>query len=225
MKRRLRELLEQRALEEIADLARKKRRVFGLLISLTFDREPVIGWRAVEAMGAAAERVAQDDPDRVRDLLRQLYWLMTEESGAVCWRSPEAMAEIAARLPDLARDYVSILVSLLMEMADEDLGHFRAGILWAIGRLGPIAEPELEAAGPTIVACLDHPDPQVRGMAVWCLGRCSRSELLANRYGLREDPAPVMLYDAGRLETTSVSCLAGAQVGATPAAPPETALE
>ena len=83
MKKRLRELLAQQCFDEIANLAGGKRRVFGLLISLTYDREPLIGWRAVEAMGAAAQRVAQDDPDCVRDLLRRLYWLMSEESGGI----------------------------------------------------------------------------------------------------------------------------------------------
>ena len=96
MKKRLRELLEQQRISEIVDLAVDKRRVFGVLISLTFDRDPQVGWRAVEAMGAAAERIAPEDPDCVRDHLRRLYWLMSEESGGICWRSPEAMAEIVA---------------------------------------------------------------------------------------------------------------------------------
>jgi hypothetical protein len=204
MKKRLRELLAQQCFDEIANLAGGKRRVLGLLISLTYDREPLIGWRAVEAMGAAAQRVAQDDPDCVRDFLRRLYWLMSEESGGICWRSPEAMAEIAVRLPELAEEYVSIVVSLLKEMADEDLNHFRVGILWAIGRLGPLAEKELTSVLPSIKACLDHPDPQVRGLAVRCLGRCGRQELIADREDLREDDASLTVYENGRLDNATV---------------------
>jgi len=207
MKKRLRELLEKRRLDEIAELAAERRRVFGLLMSLTFDRESLIAWRSIESMGAAAERVAPDDPDCIRDHLRRLYWLMSEESGGICWRSPEAMAEIAARLPELAQDYVSIVVSLLHEMADEDLDHFRVGILWGIGRLGPMVASELGAVLPAIQACLDDPDPQVRGMAVRCLGRCGQGELLATRKDLLEDDESVVLFENGQLDSTNVGRL------------------
>jgi hypothetical protein len=217
MKKRLRQLLQEQRIEEIAELAGSKRRVLGLLISLTYDRDPLIAWRAVEAMGAAAERIAQDDPDCVRDHLRRLYWLISEESGGICWHAPEAMAEIVIRRPDLLRDYVPIVVTLITEMTDEDLIHFRAGILWAIGRLGPIAEKSLEAVFPTIKTCLDHPDPQVRGMAVWCLGRCGRERLLADREDLLADDAPVTLYKDGRLDNTSVSQLVRWALGDGPA--------
>jgi len=204
MKKRLRPLLEQRNTDEIADLAPRKRRVLSFLVSLTFDRDPLIQWRAIEAMGAAADRIAQDDPDYVRDHLQRLYWLLSEESGGICWHSPEAMAEIVRRRPDQFSDYIPIVVSLLIEMADEDLNHFRPGILWAIGRLGPIAEKELAAVLPAIKACFDHPDPQVRGMAAWCLGQCAQEELLADRNDLDADEAPVALYEDGLLVQTSV---------------------
>jgi len=204
VKKRLRQFLRQRNLDEIANLAVRKRRVLSTLVSLTFDPEALISWRAVEAMGAAADCVAQNDPDAVLDHLRRLYWLMSEESGGICWRSPEAMAEIVRRRPAEFGDYVPIVVSLIREMADEDLIHFRAGILWAIGRLGLIGEKELAAVLPTIKTCLDHEDPQVRGMAAWCLDQCGRGDLLADRDDLVADEAPVALYKDGLLVQTNV---------------------
>jgi len=199
MKKHLRNLLEHRNFDELADLAGQKRRVLGLLISLTFDRDPLIGWRAVEAMGVAADRIAEEDPDHVREHLRRLYWLLSEESGGVCWRAPEAMAEIVRRRPQMFGDYVPIVIALINEMAEEDLVHFRAGILWAIGRLGPLAGEEIDAAMPKINASLDHHDPQVRGMAVWCLGQCGLGELLAEREDLLSDQCPVDLFEDGDL--------------------------
>ena len=213
MKKRLRQLLQEQRLEEIADLALGKRRVLGLLISLTYDRDPLIGWRAVEAMGAAAELIVQDDPECVRDHLRRLYWLISEESGGICWHAPEAMAEIVHRSAATFSDYVPIIVSLLQEMAEEDLLHFRAGVLWAIGRLGSIAEEQVDTVAPTIRNCLNHADPQVRGMAVWCLAQCGRQQHLAARGDLLADDAPVTLYHDGRLGDTSVGQLMRRAIG------------
>ena len=92
-------------------------------------------------------------------------------------------------------------------MAEEDLEHFRAGILWAIGRLGPVAEKQIDIVVPTIRDCLDHPDPQVRGMAVWCLTQCRRQHLLEAREDLFSDNAPVMIYADGQFDDTTVGQL------------------
>jgi hypothetical protein len=164
-------------------------------------------------MGVAAERIAQEDPDCVRDHLRRLYWLLSEESGGICWRAPEAMAEIVRREPALFHDFVPIIVSLVQEMADEDLTHFRAGILWAIGRLGPTADKPLDAVLPTITACLDHSDPQVRGMAVRCLAQVGQANIVVGRPDLLGDEGPVDLYEDGRLNRTRVCQLARRVLG------------
>jgi methylated-DNA-[protein]-cysteine S-methyltransferase len=207
MKKRLRQLLQEQRLEEIAELAMGKRRVLGLLISLTYDRDPLIAWRAIEAMGAATELIGQDDPECVRNHMRRLYWLITEESGGICWHAPEAMAEVVHRNADTLSDYVPIIVWLLREMAEEDLIHFRAGVLWAIGRLGSMAEKQVDALAPAITDCLNHVDPQVRGMAVWCLTQCGCHQLLAARDDLLADEAPVTLYQDGQLDDISIGQL------------------
>jgi hypothetical protein len=196
MKKRLRRLLEQQNTEEIADLAGRQRRVLSTLISLTFDRDPLIGWRAVEAVGRAAERIAQDDPDCVRDHLRRLHWLLNEESGGVCWRAPEAMAEIVRREPSLFADYIPIVVSLILNLAREDIEHFRTGILWAIGRLGAAAGDHVRDVLPAIALALDD--------AVWCLGQVGQARLLAGRPDLLSAEGTVDLYEDGVLDRTSV---------------------
>ena len=207
MKKQIRQLLADRDLDGLADLAGRKRRVLGLLVSLTFDADPLVGWRAVEAMGVAADRIAEEDPDFVREHLRRLYWLLSEESGGICWRAPEAMAEIVRRRPRMFGDYVPIVVSLIEQMAEEDLVHFRPGILWAIGRLGALAEKEIDAASITITACLDHPDCQVRGMAAWCLQQCGRGGIPAQRSDLPSDGGLVEIFLDGELVRVTVGRL------------------
>jgi hypothetical protein len=208
VKKRLRQLLEQRSIDEIGDLARRKRRVLGVLTSLTFDRDPQIGWRAVEAMGLAAGCIARDDPECVRNHLRRLYWLISEESGGQCWRAPEAMAEVVVHEPELFADYAPIVVFLIQEMAEEDLERFRPGVLWAIGRLAAVAGDHIQEVLPAVTAALDDPDPQARGMAVWCLGQVGRADLVAGRPDLLADEGAVDLYAEALLTRTSVGELA-----------------
>ncbi len=200
-------MLQQGRFDQIAELAVRKKRALGTLVSLTFELDPLIAWRAVEAIGVAAARVAEGNPDYVRNLLRRLYWLLSEESGGVCWRAPEAMAEILRRYPGPFDDYIPVVVSLIVEMAEEDLDHFRPGCLWAIGRLGPLAEEWLPPVLPTITAALDHPDPQLRGTAVWCLGQVGQTTVLAARPDLLTDEGPVDLYGDGQLQRTAIGRL------------------
>ena len=199
LKTTLRDLLEEGNFGQIADLAAERRRVLPSLVSLTFDADPQIGWRAIEALGQAAQRVAQEDSDYVRE-----HWLISEESGGICWHAPEAMAEIVRHEPGLFADYLPIVVHLIVSIEKEDLEHFRAGTLWAIGRLGPLAGDYVEDVHGAVAAALNDPDAQVRGTAVWCLGRVGRVSTLAGRSDLLSDEGAVALYEKGVLERTSV---------------------
>ena len=208
MKHTVRELLSQGHCDDIGAMALGQKRVLACLVSLTFDPDPQIAWRAVEALGVAAGAVAKHDPEYVRNHLRRLYWFSSEESGAVCWRAPEAMAEIVRSQPLLFADYVPIVVSLLTSMADEDLEHFRPGILWAIGRLGPLAAEHIPGVLAAVTSALRDPHPRVRGMAAWCLAQTGHGRLLAELPEVLGDETPVEFYADGLLHWTSVGELA-----------------
>jgi len=218
LKQTLRELLDERRLEEIAEMAVRRKRVLGSLVAMTYDADPQISWRAVEALGAAASRIAEDDPDHVRELLRRLLWLMNEESGGVCWRAPEAMAEIVRHRPNLFGDYIPIVVSLIVSLEEEDLEYFKAGTLRAIGRLGAVAGDHVHEVTPAVTSALTDSDPQVRGMAVWCLREVGLAELLADRPELFSDAGPVDLYEDGLLSRTTVSQLVRRTISTEPEA-------
>jgi methylated-DNA-[protein]-cysteine S-methyltransferase len=207
LKPTIRNLLVHRDLAQVAEMAAERRRVLQTLVALTYDADPEISCRAVEALGVAADRVTEDDPQPVREQLRRLYWLISEESGGICWRAPEAMAEIVRRRPGEFGDYISIIVLLIREMAEEDLQHFRPGTLRAIGRLSGVAGEHLPEVLPRIVAAVDDPNPQSRGMAVWCLEQLGKSDLLAERRDLLADSGPVALYEEGSLHRTTVGAL------------------
>jgi HEAT repeat protein len=217
LKHTLRELLDQGRLEQITELALRRKRVLASLVASTYDADPRISWRAIEAVGLAASRIADDDPDHVREFLRQLLWLMNDESGAICWRAPEALAEILWHRPILFADYIPIVTSLIMNLEQEDLEHFRAGTLRAIGRLGAVGGDHVRDVLPSVTSALNDSDPQVRGMAVWCLREVGRVDLLADRPDLLADEEPVDLYEGGMISRTTVSQLVQRALSAGPA--------
>lgn len=208
LKERVRGLLASDRLEDVAELATVRRRVLGSLVALTFDPDPLVVWRSIEGMGMSVERLGRSNPGYVKDHVRRLYWLITEESGGVFWRAPECMAECCARLPGLLRDHLPIAFHLLETLEEEDLEHFRPGALWAVARLADLARNDLPPLLPLVVDALDRPDPQARGMAVWCLGSAGEAEVLAAREDLPGDEGPVQLYRNRSLEDTTVGRLA-----------------
>jgi len=207
LKNRLRDLLREGDLEGVGELAMQTRRVLGSLVALTFEPEPRMGWRAIEAMGISVERMAPRYPAYVREHVRRLYWLITEESGAVFWRAPECLAECCAREPDLLQNHIPIAFHLIETLEEEDLEHFRPGALWAIARLADLARPDLPGVLPLVLDALNRADPQARGMAVWCLGRAGELRALEDRPQLLTDPGPVQLYRNRDLEETTVGRL------------------
>jgi hypothetical protein len=209
-KHRVRDLLVSGDLEGAADLATIKKRTLGTLISLTFDADLQVVWRAIEAMGIAMDRLAPTNKPYLKEHMRRLYWLITEEAGAVFWRAPECMAECSARLPEFFKSHVPIAFHLIETLEEEDLEHFRPGTLWAIGRLVEHAREDLPAVLPLVIEALDRPDPQARGMAVWCLGQVGvvgEVGVLWERADLLDDQGPVNLYRNRNVEETTVGRL------------------
>lgn len=200
---RIRGWLSRADFPAIVDYAGGNRRILSFLTALTYDQDSLISWRAVEAIGSAASRIAADDPEYVRVHLRRLVWLLNDESGGIGWRAPEAMGEIIYHHPELFSAFIPILVNL-MDMEPEDAVRFRIGWLWAMGRLAEVRPDDSRPALPTIIACLDDPDPQARGMAIVCLGKmghCLPSDRMAS---LRADQELVEVYCSPVVVTVSI---------------------
>jgi hypothetical protein len=206
-KEQLRFWLASQNWEAVVELAGRKKRVLSFLTALTYDPEPVINWRAVEAMGLAAGRIAEDDPEFVRNHLRRLLWLLSDESGGIGWHAPEMMGEIICNRPEQFGEFVPIIISLL-DMEEEDAARFRPGTLWAIGRLGEVIPDRVKAAVAQIIPCLEDPNPQTRGLAAWCLGQLGAGEYLAGYDALLGDESPVDVYADGQLVRKSAGQLA-----------------
>ena len=205
LKTTLHDLLTRRDFKQIAELASERKRVLPSLVSLTYDQDPQVAWRAVDAVGVAASSIAENDPDFVREQLRRLQWLISEESGGVCWHAPEAMAEIVRNRPQMFSDYIPIVITLIETIEEEDLEHFRPGTLRAIGRLADVASEDVSTVLAAVESALSDQNSQSRGMAVWCVEQLGMIELLADKPALQTDGATVELYEDGSLVRTTVA--------------------
>jgi hypothetical protein len=105
--------------------------------------EPLLRWRAVTAMGVAVARLAEEDLESARVIMRRMMWNLNDESGGIGWGLPEAMGEIMARHGKLAREYGCILLSYVQEEGNPlQFAELERGALWGLARLAE-ARPEL----------------------------------------------------------------------------------
>jgi len=206
LRERIRDQLRDTSIKGAAALAVEAPRGLGTLITLTNDPDAAIGWRAVVALGQAAQCVAKGDPEPVRRQLRRLHWMLNDESGSVGWRAPQAMAEIVRLEPQHFAEYVPITIHLIRTVHGEPA--VRAGILWAIGRLNSAAPAEVECIRPEVEACLGDPSPEVRGMAVWCVGKTGHVEAVRTCAALLHDPESVEIFEGEELRRYRIGELA-----------------
>lgn len=192
---------------QILELAKQNKRMLSYLAALTYDPEQLIAWRAISALGVTAGWYADYDLEFVRIHLRRWIWLLNDESGGIGWRAPEAMGEIIRANPQNLSEFIPILISTL-DMEPEDAPPFRAGTLWALGRLAQVVPDQIYAALAAITACLSDPAPQTRGMAVWCISQMKSAQAVDNWKALLEDKKTVLIYQDGQIIQHSIAELA-----------------
>jgi hypothetical protein len=137
-------------------------------------RDDRIKWRAVGALGALTARLAFIDLESARDVVRQLIWSTTEESGNIPWGAPESLGEILARSEKLAEEFIDMLISLMREEGNF-LEHepLQRGVLWGVGRVAQVRPDLLREKGAVepLGKYLDSVDGTVRDLAHEALAR------------------------------------------------------
>lgn len=186
----------------LLEVAQGDRGIFRVLISLTYDTEDIVSWRAVEAIGLIAGERAMTDPSAVRVLVQRILWMMREESGNNPWSAPGILGEIVRNSPDEFCDIAPIIVSF----HDEEI--LRRGVLRAIARIGEVRPDLLECASPVIGQYLKHPDGLTRYYALLAAGRLALKELLPSVEALLADEAEITAYRNRELETVKLANVA-----------------
>ena len=181
------------------------RRLVNPLFALFCDADERVRWHAVTAMGEVTARLAEENMESARVVLRRCMWNLNEESGGIGWGCAEAMGETLARSPALAGEYGCILTAYL-----DPCGNFidhpalQEGVLWGVGRLAQ-AQPAIAAATVRLLLpFLCEPAPALRGLAAWAAGEKTDEALRAVLEGLAGDEAPFQLYEDERLLCTTV---------------------
>ncbi len=185
------------------------RRAVNPLFSLFCDRDPLLRWRAVTAMGAVAAALVEREPESARVVMRRCMWNLNEESGGIGWGCPEAMGESTARSELLAAEYGCILISYLWPRGNFlEFSAIQPGVLWGVGRLGYARPPVLGEYAARINPFLTAEDAPRRGLAAWAAGAIGNAESVAPLTRLTEDVALLDFYQEGRLSRVSVGELA-----------------
>jgi len=192
--------------QRVVNAALECDRTIGILITLTYDVDPLICWRAIDAIGRCAGRLSASRPEVMKKYLRRLFWMMSDESGSLAWHGPEVIGEIIRSNLQAFADFIPMTISLL-EMEPEDRPPFLPGILYALGRIGEVAPHLLHASLPQIADALTENDVQTRAMAVWCLGRLQARNLLIECPDLAHDQGRALVYRDGQLVQTMISIL------------------
>ena len=73
---------------------------------LLYDMDEDVRWGAARAFGYAADVFGEE---KMKDLLRQLVWMINEESGNNCWFAPQAIGEIGRHKPEWVKDFIPCL--------------------------------------------------------------------------------------------------------------------
>ncbi len=188
--------------------------------------EEMVRWHAVSVFGQVVPRLADQDMEAARIVMRRFLWSLNDESGGIGWGAPEAMAEIMLHHDRLTDEYLHMLLSYLrpdgpLEHQDGnflELPSLQCGLLWGIGRLAERRTAMLLSRGVVadLLPYLQSEDGGVRGLAVWSLevllSACLPDHLRAVvdqdiLLPLATDTGQIRLYQQGQVQVFSVADL------------------
>lgn len=196
LRKHIHDLLESNDLASLNSQGKESRKVLSRLVRIAYDKETLVGWRAIEAIGLVSRAMLTTDLDFLRETCRKLVWSLSDESGGIGWSAPEILGEIMSTDPKRFRDFIPLVASAYE--IEEDV--FRGGVLFALGRIAEKA-PELAAPYQKIIIkslCDTDPIVKVRGLELvrllWSHGK--NSALWSREYCDRViDTVKIMLTD------------------------------
>ncbi|NTV14394.1 MAG: HEAT repeat domain-containing protein [Desulfobulbaceae bacterium] len=192
------------------------RQLLNPLIGSLCNHDELSKWLAVSALGQVVAKLAEENLEAGRVVMRRFMWMLNDESGGIGWGVPEAMAEVMACHGGLADEFHQVLVAQMREDGNFlELEMLQRGLLWGIGRLAGV-RPELllqREAPRYLLPYLASDDAEVRGRAAWSLGQLKADIGQEALEKLVADPGKTTIYAEGRLTALSVGVLATQALG------------
>lgn len=207
LKREVLELLGSGELDRVLDALCEMpaRQVINPLLSFLLSTDPGVKWAAVTAIGAVVGKLADNDMEAARVIMRRLMWQLNDESGGIGWGCPEAMGEIMACHAALAREYADVLVSYVKKDGNFlEYEPLQQGVIWGVGRVAQVHPHLVVDAVPHLLPFVNSTHPALRGLTVWVLGLLHAKEAWPLIKGLLNDPSKVTIYQNQGLCTLSV---------------------
>ncbi len=217
MSRKLKKTITEKLVSDtpdaVCDLLEKvpPRQAVTPLISALYSQDSRIRWNAVTALARVLARMAQDDMEHARTVMRRFIWSLNDESGGIGWGAAETMAEAMVLHEGLYNEYARILLSYIREDGNYlEYPPLRRGALWGIGRLGHERPELLRKVGARIWLrdYLTDRDAQSRAFAAWALGALGDQQDAEALEKLVEQRDPVEIYMDGSLRHFAVGEIA-----------------
>ena len=185
------------------------RQVINSLFSSLYNTDERIKWRTITAMGAAVARLADEEMEPARIIMRRLMWNLNDESGGIGWGSPEAIGEILACHDLLAREYAPVLISYARKDGNYlELEMLQRGLIWGVARLSQVRPHLVQDAVSHLMQYLQSMDPAVRGLAAWLMGLLEAGDARTALEDLTDDDAELRVYQNRKIVNCCVKELA-----------------
>jgi hypothetical protein len=201
-KHRITQLLEEGNFSELIEAARNGRSIFRTLLSLSYDKDSLLCWRAIEAIGIVVGRWAGENAAETRCLVQRLLWMMRDESGNNVGSAPEILGEIVRNSPDEFADIAPIIASF------HDETGLRRGVFRALQRIAEVRPDLGRTASAHIGEYINNEDGYVRVYAILLAGTLGLKELAPSVEGLVGDSTAVTIYMEGELQSHTVGKIA-----------------
>lgn len=188
-------LLLDKAFEELPSFSDRYPSAVRKLFALTYDRTPLLRWRAVIGFGI----LARSRPEKVDRTLSRLAYALNDEASTYARMVAAVLGEMTAANPSMTDRVVRMGVHYL---GDEETCHgpnrnveILVSVLWGAGRTASV-RPDIIAEIVDVLRRLTwDPEPDVRGHALWVLAQAGLSLDEDARRRLLEDRAMVALFD------------------------------
>ncbi|WP_320044934.1 DVU0298 family protein [uncultured Desulfobacter sp.] len=181
----------------------------GHLFSFFYNKDELIKFRSVTAMGELVARIADNSLEKARIILRRIMWNLNDESGGIGWGSPEAMGEILSKSPALAQEFKTILFSYLDHRGNH-IEHemLQRGVLWGIGTyIGAAPDDLTDVTKEQLIAHLSSKDPVKCGYAVRALSNAHEFECMLLPDLIQADKTTIDIYTGWNFTSARISDL------------------